>query len=187
MTKRQLIVVDIETTGLVKGYHQILEVAAVNAYTGKALHFVPALFPGALDNAEGQAMKINRYFERGVYEERLDQAATADGFAKLQNMLHGNSFGGMNPMFDWEFLMEDKRGQNILTPGSWHYAPADLGMYACSFLGIDPAECPSLNGKDGILDRLGIETDCAHGALGDAVATAAAFNKIRELTRGRAS
>lgn len=190
MAKRKLIVVDLETTGLIKGFHSILEVAAVDADSGKQLHFVPCVLPGTFDNAEGQAMKTNRYFERGVYEDRLNSDQTIAMYGKLQEMLRGNTFAGMNPKFDWEFLEKDPfltAYGPILSSDEWHYAPADLGMYACAFLGLDPAACPHLSGPDGILDRMGVANDCEHGALGDACAATNAFNKIRDLGKGRSS
>lgn len=192
MNNRQLIVVDTETTGLVPGRHWPLEVAAVNVATGDEVHFVPALPLGALDHASGEALAINRYFERGLYAQRLTWNATEDRWAQLWQLLAGNTFGGSNPKFDADMIVNGYttaiHGGCIggTLPGAapvWHYRLADLAAYAAGALGLSPTE---LVGLADICNRLGVDNEAEHTALGDARATAECFRKLKDLYTSRA-
>lgn len=174
-TERQLIVCDLETTGLNPTIHKILEVAAVNTSTDEVIHFVPAIDPDDLGAADGQAMQTNRYYERGVWKRALTESATFEQYGRLSDMLAGNTFAGCNPRFDADFLaqMHDSQFQ----PEPWHHRLADLAAYAAGALGIAPNE---LVGLGDICARLDVDPGVAHSALDDAKATAECF---RQLTR----
>lgn len=190
--KRDLIVVDTETTGLDVDRHWVLEVAAINVTTGEELYFVPALPSGALDSADGKALKINGYFERGVYAYRMDAEKTEKYWRQLWAMLKGNTLAGSNPTFDaammnrsalW-FAPAAKPAYSSaalpeppLNPSPWHHRLADLSAYAAGALGIYPTELPGL---DVVARSLHVEIDGAHSALGDARATAACFKALIE-------
>ncbi|QFG08906.1 DNA polymerase III [Mycobacterium phage MalagasyRose] len=199
--RRHLVVVDLETTGL-HDDAAILEVAAVNVDTGEELHFVPFLAPEALAKAEPKALQINRYFERGLFEQALTAERTMDSYRQLQVMLRGNTFGGSNPAFDSalvaraviaievSWLSSPKRHAPppyVETVGRvWHHRLGDLAAYAAGPLGIDVRE---LEGLDQVLGRLGMEAlgDGRHTALGDARATVAAFMALEGHVRRRAA
>jgi DNA polymerase-3 subunit epsilon len=191
--KRDLIVVDTETTGLDVDKHWVLEVAAINVTTGEELYFVPALPSGALDEADGKALKINGYFERSVYALRLDTDASNKRWKLLWDWLGGNTLAGSNPKFDADMLNRSalwSSNQKLITPGPygnptdlplkaspWHHRLADLSAYAAGALGIYPTELPGL---DVVARSLHVEIEGAHSALGDARATAACFKAIIE-------
>ena len=176
---RQLIVVDLETTGLDADVHRILEVAAINTSTGDVLHFAPRIDSADLGCADGNAMQVNRYYERGAWKMMLNDAATIDQYNKLQEMLRGNTFAGSNPTFDSQFLM--CTGINF-TPAVWHHRLADLAAYAAGALGIPPNE---LVGLGDICERLGVDPGVAHSALDDAKATAECFKRLTTLKGGK--
>lgn len=178
--KRHLIVVDTETTGLDPTYHWPLEVAAINCTTGDELYFVPALPSGALDQADGNAMRINRYFERGTYKKRLSKADSENRWNELWEWLTGNTLGGSNPTFDAAMLQQGYGWTTGDTPGTpWHRRLADLSAYAAGALHLPPTE---LAGLDDVCTRLGIDRvdGSAHTAGGDARATAQAFHLLAE-------
>lgn len=188
--KRDLIVVDTETTGLDVTEHWVLEVAAINVTTGEELYFVPALPQGALDRADGKALKINGYFERGVYAHRLSVDKADAYWRQLWDWLDGNTLAGSNPKFDADMLNRAAQWSTIpssnytstikpeqLRLSPWHHRLADLSAYAAGALGIFPTELPGL---DVVARSLHVEIDGAHSALGDARATAACFKALIE-------
>lgn len=179
---RHLIIVDTETTGLIPGTHWPIEVAAVNVTTGQELYFVPAIPEGALDKAEGEALRINRYFERGLYAWKGSWAASEEMWGALWKMLSGNTLGGCNPSFDAAMIMAGYRAakENGLrsfapTPQVWHHRLADLAAYAGPALQLAPNE---LVGLAQICERLGVTNDDEHTALSDARATAECFRRV---------
>ncbi len=187
---RQLIVVDTETTGLDTSFHVPLEVAAVNVDTGEHMTFVPQTPRGAFDQAAGDALQINRYFERGLFAARLNYEATWRAYADLWKMLEGNTFAGSNPAFDAAMLL---RGVDVTRMEAgmwddsiphrapWHHRLADLSAYAAGILEYPPTELPGLNL---VCQAVGVENDAPHTALGDALATAECFRRLRKLATG---
>lgn len=167
---RHLVVVDIETTGLDPDRHTPLEVAAINLDTDEVIHFAPYLDPHNLAQADPDALRINRYFERGVYKHALSYEATVDQYAKLWQMLRGNTLGGANPRFDAEMLCAAYGTHEE----PWHYRLADLESYVAGALGTYPSE---MRGLAGCCDALGVHNDAPHSALGDAKAAADCFRK----------
>lgn len=178
--KRDLIVVDVETTGLDVTYHHVLEVAAINVTTGDELYFVPALPVGALDQADGKALKLNGYFTRDVYAHRLGTADSEGYWDQLWDWLKGNTLAGSNPTFDGAML---NRAQEWNSPRSdrsmspWHHRLADLSAYAAGVIGIEPTKLPGL---DVVCRSLQVENSAPHSARGDARATAECFRKLAD-------
>ncbi|QRY43136.1 3'-5' exonuclease [Mycolicibacterium boenickei] len=188
MSERELIVVDVETTGLDVDKHWVLEVAAINVLTGEELCFVPSLPVGALDQADGKAMKINGYFARDVYALRLGTEASWRYWLKLWDWLDGNTLAGSNPTFDAAMLNRSmqlchaslptgygKPDVPEFKPSPWHHRLADLSAYAAGALGIRATALPGL---DVVCRSLKVENTSPHSALGDARATADCFRKL---------
>ncbi|NKV08569.1 3'-5' exonuclease [Rhodococcus hoagii] len=180
MSDRDLIVVDIETTSLDTERALVLEVAAINTTTGEELHFVPALPPGWMEEADPVSLAINRYFERRLFDEELAEEPTRDRYATLVEMLQGNTFGGSNPRFDAAILDRVLAGYGYAT--SWHHRLADLAAYTAGSIWLEPTDLPGLDRCCGLL---GVENEAPHSALGDARATAKCFERLDELVRGR--
>lgn len=171
----QLIVVDIETTGL-DFDAALLEVAAINVTTGDELYFVPCVRIDISDTAS-EALSINRYFERGVFKNQLSPEDTTRHFSKLRDMLKGNTFAGSNPRFDASFISrvyyDNVKSLKMGEP--WHHRLADLSAYAAGSLGLLPTELPGLAA---VCKQLGVRNTCEHSALGDARATAECFQVL---------
>jgi DNA polymerase-3 subunit epsilon len=172
--KRSLIVVDIETTGLDTQFHVPIEVAAINMDTDEILHFVPYLEPVHLGNASPDALRINRYFERGVYKNMLSPGDTNTWYGRLWKMLDGNTFAGSNPRFDAQMLTHTHQAGEV-----WHHRLADVSAYVAGALGLYPAELPGLAD---CCERLGVVNEGEHSALGDAKATVECFRKAAALS-----
>lgn len=145
-------VIDVETDGLTPGLHEVVECSWWVLETGQHETFIP---PHSLANAQGEALALNRYYERALWRQT---AWDEDGVA-LQHFhaaLSGNWIVGSNPGFDVSFLTPlFVRFGLSLEPFS--YRPLDVGTYAagvlnrpigdrlglrqlCSILGVAPGD-----------------------------------------------
>lgn len=177
-TLPHLIVVDVETSGLDPTIHDVLEVAAIDLATGDELHFVPTPISSVwLEQSSAPAMRVNRYFERGVFEHQVDLETTRKRWETLGTMLDGNILAGANPAFDARFV--DQAMSHHVVECRRRYQLRDLATYAAGVLRTDPA-APTSSSE--VYAALGITNEEAHSALGDARATAEAFNKLRALS-----
>ncbi|KZA08646.1 hypothetical protein [Acinetobacter baumannii] len=96
---RQIVVVDTETGGLGPNA-PVLEIAAVNIETGEEFRVVPFLTAAQLSSCEPEALAINRFYERRVFADMLENGeGNKNAFDWLRNMLDGNVFAGSNPAF----------------------------------------------------------------------------------------
>lgn len=98
MTER--IFTDLETSGLISanGYHEILEAAwAVETQPIRSI-----ILPHTLKNASPEALKINRYYERGLDDR--SKWATEEDIAEFREALKGKTLAGFNIRFDATFL-----------------------------------------------------------------------------------
>ncbi|ASR85358.1 DnaQ-like DNA polymerase III subunit [Mycobacterium phage Tierra] len=178
---KQLIVVDLETTGLDYDTALPVEVGLLNVDTGESLYFVPHITVEQLAAADPKAMEINGYYERGLYREALTEQQTAVAWGEVQDWLRGNTFAGSNPAFDSTIVARQRVTYSMpfspLTVGRvWHHRLADLAAYAAGKLNIDPTE---LEGLDAVAERLGVPVVNRHSAIGDAAATAFCFDMLR--------
>lgn len=174
-----LIVVDVETSGLDPATHDVIEVAAIDLTTGEELYFVPTpTRPGWRQDAHPAAMKVNRYFERGIFTDVVDIETTRARWEALGTMLDGHILAGVNPWFDARFI--DRAMAHWTVECRRSYRLRDLATYAAGVLGRDPAE-PISSAE--IFDELGVTNEEAHSALGDARATAQAFQMLRNGDR----
>lgn len=186
MSDRDLIVVDVETTGLNVGLHVPIEVAAINTRTGEQRNFFPRLSADALAVAAPEALAVNRYFERRCFEHALDADETVAAYGDLLEFLAGATLGGANVRFDAAMLMAGVRAARYpsfivdVNYEPWHFRLADLESAAAGALGLPMTELPSLAR---CCELLGVKNIDPHTALGDATATAACFARIAELPK----
>lgn len=187
--KRNLIIVDCETTGLDPKRHMAVEVAWWNLDTDERGAFVPPHnWRDAVTDAELKALQINRYVDR--------LAAAAQDWDHKQAWRLWEQFGGpdpevldpgrvahtlagSNPAFDAAFLPEvfkplSKRVDDLdLTP--WHYRLWDLSAYAAGVLALD-----ELPGLAKVCDLLNVAAP-DHTAEDDVTATGDCFKALRAL------
>lgn len=178
----ELWVVDVETTGLDRNQHVPVEVAAISLKTGREIHFVPFITGEALDNAEPEAIRINRYYERALHKQQLDAIATLNCYQDLFELLDGRTLGGANPRFDADMLMAGYEhilaGETSVRKAEpWRYRLSDLSAYTAGLFQLDPAEPPGLAK---CCELLGVTNTAEHTALGDARATRDCFRRAYE-------
>ena len=190
MTDRQVIVVDVETTGL-HDAAAILEVAALNLNTGEEITFVPYVTREQLANAQPEAMRINRYYERGVFRNALNEESTRLMYETLHGQLEGNTFAGSNPTFDSRLISREKyfkkseyvpfgvKSYAHAFGAPWHHRLLDLSAYAAGALGLPLEELPGLHK---VCEILGVKNEEEHSALGDVRATAQCFRRLKAMT-----
>ena len=167
---RDLVIVDVESTGLRRNYDFAVEVAWKNVDTGDKGLFVPNhSIAWVLHYAEPKALEINQY------RERLISAKHDDGteVRRLHAALVGNSFGGSNPRADADWLAVLFAGYG-LDPEPQHYRFPDLASFAAGVLAINPRDMPGLFG---ISERLKVKPG-DHSAMGDVEATAECFRRL---------
>jgi DNA polymerase III epsilon subunit-like protein len=177
----KFIFLDTETTGLDIDRHEVWEFGAVVLPDG--LDSEPyevemkweALW---LEQADPQALRINRYYERTA---DLDKLGFASDAARIIALLCDDAFLiGRNPYFDKEFLTKLCRENSLcFTPRHPVLNIVDLTLGWLWSRGQN-LELPH-RGSD-IMDAIGFDPDpaVAHTALGDARAVYDAFVWLRE-------
>lgn len=175
---RHLIIVDTETSGLFPGIHVALEIAAINTHTGEELYIAPVVDAVCWRMAQPEALAINRYFERRVFERtEMDQEHARA--LTLAAWLEGNTLGGSNPRFDLAMLQEFLGRHEV--DAEPHHRLADLSAYAAGVLGLDPTEQPGLAE---VARRCGLGDPPDHTAMTDARVTWQCFKALKEIRAG---
>lgn len=179
MSDRQIIVVDLETSGLDPAMHSVVEVAWHNLASDEQGSFVPQHEPGqVLAAADLQALRVNRYIDR------LADAPQADWPTawRFYEQLTGATVAGSNPTFDTAFLpilwrqYADRQTTSIVE-NPWHHRLLDLSAYAAGVLDLDPRELPGLAR---VAELCGVEHLDPHTAAGDVDCTVACFRVLMQ-------
>ncbi len=171
-TPRELVIVDVETTGL-EPHDICVEVGWHDLRTGEHGGFVPSHdVAWVLENAHPKALEVNGY------RERLVEAKQDDGseLHRLHHRLRGQSLGGSNVRTDAAHMARMFVAAEGLVREPWHYHLAELSSYACGVLGLPITEPPGLWT---CCELLGVEPEGdVHTAQGGASATARCFTAL---------
>ena len=161
-----LVYLDIETTGLDPNRHQVVELAY-------AVGDEPVL-SGVLDhdlaNAEEAALKVCRYFERGLVAAEAEPEFEDSARAALE----GATLVAANPAFDSAFLRR-RWGR-----APWRYRLLDIEAFAMPVLGYDnPVGLAAITIE---LRGMGFEVpEPDHTAAGDVATLRACHHALRSL------
>lgn len=175
MNERQVIIVDVETTGLDPRAHAVVEVAWWNLTTGDRGEFIPPHDPhDVLATADIDALRINRYVDR------IPGLPQDEGWVRRDELwthLDGNTLAGSNPAFDAGFLA-------TIAPGRLpaHHRLLDLSAYAAGVLDLPVSNLPSLAT---VCNLLGVVLRDAHTAAGDVEATGECFLRLFDIVDER--
>ena len=168
MTGRQLILVDVESSGLDRVFDVAVEIAWWNVATGEHDVFVPAHdVAQVLKHGDPEALRLNGYRERlSTAAQDVDQSC----LAVLGRQLAGNTMGGSNPGFDHDFLAR-------LWPVDRHHRLFDIANYTAGFLGVEPTDLPGL---ERVCELLGVRNHAPHTAMGDVDAVRRCLIALKE-------
>jgi DNA polymerase-3 subunit epsilon len=176
MSERQIIVVDVETTGLNAAIHVPVEIAWMNLDTGESGCFVSPHSSIDIANAQPKALEINGYHER-ISELPHDKGV---GVSQLHNQLLDNTLAGSNPTFD-SLMLRIAFAHACYAPlDPWHHRLLDLSAYTAGVLGLHPWALPGLSTVCELLD---VVNTAPHTAMGDVDATAECFRKLMAVKR----
>ena len=140
---------------------------------------------------DGDALRINRFYEREVYKYSESVSGTWVRYQQLIEMLKGNVLAAANPSFDARMIKAGHDlayatyfGHDTQPPPCelWKYRMPDISAYTAGVFGIDPRKIPGLNK---VCELLGAENEAEHTALGDVYATAACFRALQILITAR--
>jgi hypothetical protein len=119
--------IDTETTGLDARIHQPYEVCTWREDEAEP---VQMNLPHTLDHADGQALSIGHYFERGQRAWGA-QSIRADVAGKLAQRLRGVTLVGSNPAFDAAMLTR------VIGAPVWHHRMIDVAAAGMWVFGWD--------------------------------------------------
>jgi len=182
--------IDVETTGLIPGFHDIIEVAILplnSDFTPRKdiLPFNVLIKPKRLDNIDPKAMSVNKLDLLQIMREGFDPYFAAELFDKWVEKLKlplGKQIAPLaqNWPFDREFISDwlGKEGFNL----SFFYGVRDLKVAAnfindCFDFRAEPPPFPKQN-LSFLCNLLGVQNSRAHRALEDAAATAECYKKL---------
>lgn len=197
----KIVSVDVETTGLIPGYHEVWEIGVVPVDSGRE-HLYYQFQPTELDNADSAALQIGNFYARfdWVGDARLARDMLVEGVIKddenetekpsghkaltgsseacwrIAKELSGATIMGLNPQFDAAHL--EVLLQTYGHAPTWSHRHLDLGSYAAGAWGARN----TLSGK-AVADRMeahGIVNDAVHNAYADARWNVDAYQAIRD-------
>jgi DNA polymerase-3 subunit epsilon len=178
MLNQTLAFIDIETTGLDRDTHEIIELGAVIARM-KDGEFVVTdelnlkIQPKNLEKAEPQALRINGYNEA----DWLFAVSLEDAMKELAKKADGAVFVAHNVTFDYGFIESAFKKTNI--ENNMHYHKIDTISLAFGILHSND-DLGKLSLK-ALCEKYGIENKKAHSAFADAYATYEVFKKLMNL------
>jgi DNA polymerase-3 subunit epsilon len=169
LSDKPLAVLDTETTGLIPGKHEVIEVAVL---VGDTLHHW-LVRPERLEDAEPKALEVNGYARN---PERWDGAKTMLEVApEILTVLKGAVVVGHNVGFDLDMLNGHMRKVGLHPRLPYHKVDTTTLAYTrLAPLGLDRLAL------DAIRDFLGWSKEGAHTAVKDVMDTARLY---RLLTR----
>ena len=183
------VAIDLETTSLDTHTAYPLEIAAVELTAadddrdyGDVMNFVPHHRPEVLHAADPEALAVNRYYERRLFDQRLTTADTDRFRSELIEMLTGATLVGANVAYDaavlWRWL---RLHRDAPASPPWHHRLWDVELATAVLFGLD--RIPSLSD---CVERVGHHQppETKHTALGDAYAAADLFYELRDAPRG---
>lgn len=170
---RNVIVCDVESTGLDMNTSMAVEVSYWNLDTDECGTFIP---PHSIVDAHPDALAINRYHERIAGKPVDRDYALAE---VLHRQLRGQILAGSNPSFDAHMLRRLFTDGGFTSVAPWHHRMLDLSPYAAGVLELDPRE---LLGLAKVCDALGVPAIPDHSAQGDVTATGLCFKVLFERT-----
>lgn len=178
MLQQPLAFIDIETTGLDRDIHEIIELAAViTKMRDGELVVIDELNikiqPKTIETAEAQALRINGYNEADwLFAVSLEEAMKE--FAKKTG---GAIFVAHNLTFDYGFIETALKRVGIENKMHFH----KLDTISLAFGVLHTNDDPGKLSLRVLTEKYGIENKKAHSAFADAYATYEVFKRLMNL------
>lgn len=178
MLQQPLAFIDVETTGLDRDKHEIIELAAViTKMKDGVLTVVDQLdlkiHPARIEDAEPQALRINGYNEA----DWLFAVSLEDAMKEFASKTQGAVFVAHNATFDWGFI--ESAFKQTGTENKMHYHKLDTLALAFGVLhNNDDIGKLSLRA---LCEKYEVENKKAHSAFADAYATYEVFKHLMNL------
>src|SRR5690242_4918259 len=177
MKQRPLLFLDLETTGLNPGQHEITEIGAllvsqpdfqvIKTYEAKVL-------PTHLETATPEALQIG-HFDAAVWEK--EGRPLRQALEELSGIGKGAVLAGFNVTFDWAFLQIGFNAVEL--PDPFYYHRFDVMSSAFTML-YKRAEMAKFSLNE-CCRFFGVTNKNAHTALADAEATYEVFKGLMKL------
>lgn len=133
----RVVFVDLETTGLIAGHHEIWECGAISVqfeedgrYDPMDVRYFEHQIGCLLNSADQKALTIGGYAERFNVDTCLSKI---DFISEFCAFVDGDVLAACNVAFDVSFLKAYTH--RFHRPESWHYSPIDIKSYAAGVLG----------------------------------------------------
>lgn len=176
---RDIVFVDVETTGLDPERHELLEVGAIRV---DGVHLEPSTrlnlkirpTPIGIAYADARALEVNGYSA----ELWADAISLEEAMRQLAPVLEGAMVAGHNVWFDWRWLVCSFKACRLPVPET-HHLLLDTASLAWLLVAIGKTRSLSL---DAACEALGISRPSPHRALADA---AACLEVARRIRRGQ--
>ena len=170
---KNLVFVDVETTGLSPDIHEVIEVAAIVAdgeNFNEVRSYSSKIKPEHIERAEKEALKINGYSP----EKWRDALPEKEAFQTVANISPNGVIAGWNVAFDWDFLEHAFTRNKIIHKFDYHKIDVPSITYAKLFK-IGKFAGLSLRS---VAPLFGIELPQVHSAVEDVRATYEIFKKV---------
>ena len=174
--RKHLVFIDLETTGLDKDKHEIIEIGCL-IVNGGNFEIVEEYFakvkPNHIETANPEALKINGYSK----ERWKDAKDLEEVLRKVSKMAEEGMITGWNVTFDWAFIEEGFKKFNIRS--TFNYHKVDVQAIAYAFL-YRKKRIKNLRMRS-IAEFYGIKLGDVHGAEEDIRITYELFRKFMKV------
>lgn len=178
MLQQSLAFIDVETTGLDRDKHEIIELAAVVARMKDGVFTVVdqldlKIHPEHIEDAEPQALRVNGYSEA----DWLFAVSLEDAMKSFAEKTEGAVFVAHNATFDYGFIESAFKKTGVENKMHYH----KLDTISVAFGVLHSAEDVSKLSLKALCEKYGIENKKAHSAFADAYATYEVFKAMMKL------
>lgn len=161
---------DIETTGIISHYHEIIEIAAIRLSSSLEVEEVleAKFMPENIEQASTKALELNGYYIR----DWSKTSPRRDVLIQLNKLACGCSLIGHNVSFDWAFLDRAYFNEGI----SWAMDHRRFDIMSMALFHLYPEK--RFFGFDHLCQYYNVVNEAPHTAMGDAKAVVGCLKAI---------
>jgi DNA polymerase-3 subunit epsilon len=175
--ERDLVFFDIETSGLIPGTHEILELAAVRLDINsldEVAAFEARVLPRHIETATPEALVINGYSAELWNKTAFSLTHALKSFVEICN--DHVTLVAHNPVFDWAFVRPALAEFDLLAKVDYHVIDTASLAWPIAMSGaIDRVKLQV------VCDHLGISNEGEHRALADCRRAAEAYRRMMRM------